>query len=72
MQVNLAQTNENVLGYYAAIEGGKISLVIANKDVVPIGLTIANIPAGKYFLRHYGGEAGVYKWQVSRPYFVCL
>lgn len=50
---------------YAASTGGKhISLVIVNKDVQPVALAISNVPAGKYFMRHFGGSSGVYKWQV--------
>lgn len=67
MQVNLSSENQSVLGYYAAINSSKkVSIVIVNKDVVPVGLTISNVPTGKYFLRHFGGNAGVAKWQVSR------
>ncbi|KAF8315612.1 hypothetical protein DL93DRAFT_842355 [Clavulina sp. PMI_390] len=65
VQVNLSEVNESVLGYYAGLQGSKVSIVIVNKDVVPIGLTISNIPSGKYFMRHFGGGAGVAKWQTN-------
>ena len=66
VQVNMADRNEDVLGVYAGTsDGKKVSLVIVNKDVVPVNLAISNIPAGTYFLRHFGGAAGVAKWQVS-------
>lgn len=64
VQVSLSKPSEDVLGYYAGLEGNKVSIVIINKDVAPVGLTISNIPSGKYFLRHFGGGAGVAKWQV--------
>ena len=38
--------------------------MIINKDVQPVGLYLANVPTGKYFLRHFGGAAGAAKWQV--------
>lgn len=62
----MADRNEDVLGVYASTsDGKKVTMVIVNKDVVPVNLAISNIPAGSYFLRHFGGEAGVAKWQVS-------
>jgi hypothetical protein len=64
----MASNNEDVLGVYASTtDGKKPTLVIVNKDVVPVNLALSNIPAGKYFIRHFGGAAGVAKWQVS-PY----
>lgn len=62
----MADRNEDVLGVYASTsDGEKVTMVIVNKDVVPVNLAISNIPAGSYFLRHFGGDAGVAKWQVS-------
>ena len=65
-QVNMADRNQGILGVYAGTNTGKdVSVVIINKDVKPIALYISNIPAGTYFLRHFGGAAGIAKWQVS-------
>jgi hypothetical protein len=66
VQVNMALRNQGVLGVYAGIDSAtkKVSIVLINKDVTPVGLYIANIPTGKYFMRHFGGQAGVAKWQV--------
>ncbi|RDX55250.1 hypothetical protein OH76DRAFT_1339899 [Lentinus brumalis] len=66
VQVNMAKRDEDVLGVYASTsDGKKPSLVIVNKDVVPVNLAISNIPAGTYFLRHFGGAAGIAKWQTT-------
>lgn len=66
-QVNLATPNPNTLGVYAGTDGGKtLSLVIVNKDPsTPVAMDLSNVPAGTYFMRHYGGAAGIAKWQVS-------
>ncbi len=63
----MANRTEDVLGVYAGADsnGKTITVVIVNKDVNPVGLYLANVPTGKYFLRHFGGGAGVAKWQVS-------
>jgi hypothetical protein len=62
----MANNDEDVLGVYASTtDGKKPTLVIVNKDVFPVNLAISNIPAGTYFMRHFGGAAGVAKWQVS-------
>ncbi|RPD78129.1 hypothetical protein L226DRAFT_457148 [Lentinus tigrinus ALCF2SS1-7] len=66
VQVNMANRDEDVLGVYASTtDGKKPTLVIVNKDVVPVNLAISNIPAGTYFMRHFGGAAGVAKWQTT-------
>ncbi|KAG5638190.1 hypothetical protein H0H81_001392, partial [Sphagnurus paluster] len=63
-QVNLANPTPNVLGIYAGTEAGKLTLVIVNKDpATNMAFDLANVPFGKYFLRHFGGAAGVAKWQ---------
>jgi hypothetical protein len=66
-QVNLANPNPDTLGVYAGTEaGGTLTLVIVNKDPSsPVAFDLANMPTGKYFLRHFGGAAGVAKWQVG-------
>jgi hypothetical protein len=64
-QVNLATPNPDTQGVYAATENGKLSVVIVNKNPdKPITFALANMPFGSYFMRHFGGEAGVAKWQV--------
>lgn len=63
-----ASTFANTLGFYSAKDSktGKLSFVILNKDTKPVSLYISNVPTGNYFLRHFGGAAGIAKWQV-RP-----
>lgn len=31
---------------------------------------MSNVPAGNYLLRHFGGGAGIAKWQVSSTFLV--
>ncbi|KAJ7078814.1 glycoside hydrolase family 44-domain-containing protein [Mycena crocata] len=65
-QINLATPKPDTQGVYAATEGGKLSLVIVNKNPdTPISFDLANLPFGKYFMRHFGGGAGVAKWQTT-------
>jgi hypothetical protein len=54
----------NTYGIYAATDGGKLSVVIVNKDVNPLAMNLSNVPKGYYFMRHFGGASGVAKWQV--------
>jgi hypothetical protein len=64
--VDLQTALPDTQGVYAAIEDGKLSLVIVNKNPdTPIAFNFENIPIGKYFVRHFGGEAGVAKWQTT-------
>lgn len=64
-QATVTNFNPDVLGVYAATDGhSKPSLVIVNKDLKPVSLNLSGIPTGKYFLRHFGGAAGVAKYQV--------
>jgi hypothetical protein len=73
VQVNMAEDDADILGVYASTdENKKVTMVVINKDVIPHNLAISNIPAGKYFLRHFGGAAGVAKWQVSNHVRVCM
>ncbi|KIM20289.1 glycoside hydrolase family 44 protein [Serendipita vermifera MAFF 305830] len=66
VQVNLATYNAaNTYGVYAATEGGKLSVVIINKDTKPLGLDLSNVPTGSYLLRHFGGASGVAKYQAT-------
>ncbi|KAJ7132681.1 glycoside hydrolase family 44-domain-containing protein [Mycena filopes] len=65
-QVNLATPNYDTQGVYAATENGKLSVVIVNKNPdKPITFALANMPVGKYFVRHFGGQAGIAKWQTT-------
>ncbi|KAJ6540491.1 glycoside hydrolase family 44-domain-containing protein [Mycena capillaripes] len=65
-QVNLATPNPDTQGVYAATENGKLSVVIVNKNPdTPISFALANMPFGTYFVRHFGGEAGIAKWQTT-------
>ncbi|KAJ7876609.1 hypothetical protein B0H13DRAFT_2235986 [Mycena leptocephala] len=65
-QVNLATPNPNTQGAYAATENGKFSVVIVNKNPdTPITFALANMPFGSYFMRHFGGEAGIAKCQTT-------
>ncbi|KAF8888414.1 glycoside hydrolase family 44-domain-containing protein [Gymnopilus junonius] len=68
--ISVAVTLDNPLpdtqGLYAATENGKLSLVIVNKNPdTPIAFSFENVPPANYFLRHFGGEAGVAKWQTT-------
>lgn len=57
--------NPDTLGVYAALDGKAISAVIVNKDPSsPVALRLNGITGGTYFLRHFGGKAGVAKYQV--------
>lgn len=66
-QVNFANPYPDILGMYAGTENGKLTLVILNKDPsTPQAFDLANLPTGSYFIRHFGGKAGIAKYQVSR------
>ena len=68
-QVNLATPLPDTQGVYAGTQDGKLSLVIVNKNPdVQISFYLANVPTGTYFVRHFGGQAGVAKWQVR---YIC-
>jgi hypothetical protein len=64
--VNIPSLNPDTLGVYAGTNGGNnVSLVIVNKDPNnPVALNLSGIPNGVYFLRHFGGKAGIAKYQV--------
>ncbi|KAF7326765.1 Endoglucanase A [Mycena venus] len=65
-QVNLATPNPDTQGVYAGTENGKLTLVIVNKNPdTPITFALANMPFGEYFIRHFGGQAGIAKWQTT-------
>lgn len=54
------------MGVYAAKGTGTgNSLVVVNKDPSkPLALNVSGLASGNYFIRHFGGGAGVAKWQV--------
>ncbi|ESK83166.1 endoglucanase [Moniliophthora roreri MCA 2997] len=65
-QVNLTSPNPDILSIYAGTENGKLSLVIINKSPsAPVSYNLSNVPTGLYFMRHFGGSAGVAKWQTD-------
>ena len=65
-QVKLNTPLPDTQSVYAGLEKGKLSLVILNKNPdTPIAFDLSEVPSGKYFIRHFGGGAGVAKWQVG-------
>ncbi|KAJ7604485.1 glycoside hydrolase family 44-domain-containing protein [Roridomyces roridus] len=66
-QMNIATPNPDTQGAYAGTDtDGKLTLVIVNKNPdTPIAFDLSNVPFGSYFMRHFGGEAGVAKWQTT-------
>lgn len=65
-KVDIPSLNPDTLGVYAGTNGGNnLSMVIVNKDPTnPVVLNLSGIPSGTYFLRHFGGQAGIVKYQV--------
>jgi hypothetical protein len=62
------QNWSNLYGFYAGADktaAGKKSFVFVNKDTKSVAINISNIPTGQYFVRHFGGEAGLAKWQTT-------
>jgi len=65
-QVNLANPDPNTWGIYAGSDGNKLTLVIVNKKPgQALTFDLSNVPTGTYFVRHFGGAAGVAKWQTT-------
>ncbi|KAF9269904.1 hypothetical protein L218DRAFT_1071416 [Marasmius fiardii PR-910] len=61
-----SSSSPDTVGVYAATASGKLSVVIINKNPsAPVSYKFSNFPAGSYFLRHFGGAAGVAKWQTD-------
>jgi hypothetical protein len=72
-QVNFSTANPDTQAIYAGTEGGKLTLVIINKNPSkPLAFDLANVPFGTYFLRHFGGGAGVAKWQVGAQLYLTM
>jgi len=66
--VSITGFNPDVLGVYAGTDSTRhnLSLVIVNKDPAKaVSLSLSGVPAGSYFLRHFGGQAGVAKYQTN-------
>ncbi|KZP33303.1 carbohydrate-binding module family 1 protein [Athelia psychrophila] len=65
--VSIPQLNPDTLGVYAGTNGGSnASLVIVNKDPSnPVALNLTGLPSATYLIRHFGGEAGVAKYQTE-------
>ncbi|KAF9448877.1 glycoside hydrolase family 44 protein [Macrolepiota fuliginosa MF-IS2] len=65
-QVNLANPDPSTWGIYAGSDGDKLTLVIINKKPnQALTFDLSNVPTGSYFVRHFGGAAGVAKWQTT-------
>ncbi|KAI0264118.1 glycoside hydrolase family 44-domain-containing protein [Gloeopeniophorella convolvens] len=67
-QVNIPSLNPDTLGVYASTSAvhNNASLVVVNKDPAqPVALHLSGVPAGTYFVRHFGGLAGVAKYQTT-------
>ena len=65
--VSITGYNPDLLGVYAGTDSTRhnLSLVIVNKDPSKaVALSLSGVPVGSYFLRHFGGQAGVAKYQV--------
>ncbi|EFI28340.1 hypothetical protein CC1G_13870 [Coprinopsis cinerea okayama7 len=67
VEIEIPGFNPDILGVYAAIDDKrKFSVVIVNKNPSSaVSLSLAGLPPGRYFLRHFGGEAGIAKWQTT-------
>ncbi|KAJ3573789.1 hypothetical protein NP233_g2215 [Leucocoprinus birnbaumii] len=64
--VNLVNPDPNTWSVYAGSDGNKLTLVIINKKPnQALSFRLSNVPTGKYFIRHFGGAAGVAKWQTT-------
>ena len=66
-EVSIPGLNPDTLGVYAGTNPGhnNATVVVVNKDPAsPVALRLSGISSGNYFVRHFGGEAGVAKYQV--------
>ncbi|KAH8084875.1 glycoside hydrolase family 44-domain-containing protein [Cristinia sonorae] len=67
-EVSIPSFNPDLLGIYAGTNAqhNNATLVVVNKDPVnPVSLHLAGLPAGSFFLRHFGGQAGIAKFQTT-------
>ncbi|GJJ13148.1 hypothetical protein Clacol_007399 [Clathrus columnatus] len=70
LEVNVTNFDPDFLGIYASsstIKGRRaVSLVIVNKNPdAPVSFNVSGLPTGKYLIRHFGGEAGIAKFQTT-------
>lgn len=66
VKVKLASLQPDTQAVYVSMQKGKYSVVIVNKNpTAAIAFDLSQIPGGSYFVRHFGGAAGVAKWQVG-------
>jgi len=67
LPVTVKNFDPDLLGVYAGADNGRnMTLVIVNKDPTkPVALNLSGLPKGTYFLRHFGGQAGVAKFQTT-------
>ncbi|KAI0790933.1 glycoside hydrolase family 44-domain-containing protein [Abortiporus biennis] len=66
--VSITGLNPDTLAVYAGTNTlhNNATLVVINKDPdTPVALKLSGIPTGSYFLRHFGGQAGVAKYQTT-------
>ncbi|KAK7045800.1 hypothetical protein VNI00_007202 [Paramarasmius palmivorus] len=59
VQVTLANPDPDTIGVYAATDDGKLT------PAHPSHMNLSDVPSGSYFLRHFGGAAGIAKWQTT-------
>ncbi|KAF5358065.1 hypothetical protein D9756_001355 [Leucocoprinus leucothites] len=65
-QVNLANPDPSTWSVFAGTDNNKLTLVVINKNPnKALSFDLSNVPTGKYFVRHFGGGAGVAKWQTT-------
>lgn len=64
-QVKLYNPDPDTWSIFAGSDNNKLTLVIINKKPdQALSFNLSNVPTGSYFMRHFGGAAGVAKWQV--------
>ncbi|KAF9051974.1 glycoside hydrolase family 44-domain-containing protein [Panaeolus papilionaceus] len=65
-QVTLTKPNPDIFSVFAGTQNNKATLVILNKDPKAVqSFSLTGVPPGSYFVRHFGGGAGVAKWQTT-------
>jgi hypothetical protein len=64
-QINVPGLNPDTLGVYAGTFGGQnATLVVVNKDPDnAVAFNLTGIAEGQYFMRHFGGQAGLAKFE---------
>ncbi|XP_006457913.1 hypothetical protein AGABI2DRAFT_64785 [Agaricus bisporus var. bisporus H97] len=65
-QVKLYNPDPDTWSIFAGSDNNKLTLVIINKKPdQALSFNLSNVPTGSYFMRHFGGAAGVAKWQTT-------